>query len=207
MDGVNWEHQGLIDVSRSPAQTISGAKRTRKHPHDLVYLPPWTFEEIEYANQCLQLEIDEKTLAERYHKFGGTARFTLTTDKDLYDFGVKSLENAYSSYFKTYEQLLDAFETAEGHLPKSADMVNLCHHLFHYVPIENYFKCRIILGSAEIIERFDTLILDLNVKERYQLVRSLDRRFAKRINILEHLFKWSSMKDLFEVLRSTCAHC
>jgi hypothetical protein len=137
--------------------------------------------ELECAAHCLQLGLSEQTLAARYYKFGGTARYILTVDTNFYEHGVESLEDAYSTFFKTYEQLSDAFFTAKKHISTSADKLRLCHRLFYYVPCENYRKCQTILGSAEIVERFDFIILALKEKERNMLVRSLDVGFAGSI--------------------------
>jgi hypothetical protein len=180
-----WSELGASRTNRCiafPSPNYQWFKENEKSPaHEFIYFPLWTFEELEYANHFLQLGIDDEDLAKRYYKFGGIARFTLTSNKNFYDQGVNSLQLAYDYYFRTYDDLMDAFKTARNHLSKSADVLRLCHRLFYYVPMENFRQCRTILGSSEIVKKFDTLILTLKAKERNQLVRSLDVGFAGSI--------------------------
>jgi hypothetical protein len=164
-----------------PSPNYQWFKENAKSSFDVVYFPLWTFDELDCANERLQLGIDDTTLAQRYYKFGGTARFSLTKDLKLYTRGVVSLDKAFSTYFKSYEGLLDAFTIAKEHLATSAELLRLCHRLFYYVPSQDFESCRTILGSTEIIERFDTLISNLKTKERNQLVRSLEVGFAGSI--------------------------
>ncbi len=79
---------------------------------------------------------------------------------------------AEDAYFKTFKQLLDAFATARKH-----------HRLFPlYVRTEDFRKCQTVLGSSEIIERLDSLILTLKEKERNHLAESIVGRLFEVVN-------------------------
>ena len=43
-------------------------------------MPVWTFEELLEADSRLNLDLGNDTLAQRFHLFGGSARFCLATN-------------------------------------------------------------------------------------------------------------------------------
>jgi uncharacterized membrane-anchored protein YitT (DUF2179 family) len=127
-----------INVLLFPAPTIIGSKKMLKVTLMLYIFPCGLLASLNLPTYIFSWELLKKHYMRAFNKFGGSARFILTTDLKFFEREVVSLEKAFSIFFKSYEQLLEACEIAKENLASSPEMLRLCHRLFYYVPSEDF---------------------------------------------------------------------
>ena len=90
--------------------------------HTCLYMPVWTFEELIQADSLLHLDLGNDTLSQRFHFFGGSARFCLATDPGYIRVSEKNLLKS-ADQIKRFEMIP---EIAHNTAPRG-----LCHRIFH----------------------------------------------------------------------------
>mmetsp|Transcript_2727 Transcript_2727/g.7610 ORF Transcript_2727/g.7610 Transcript_2727/m.7610 type:complete len:407 (+) Transcript_2727:430-1650(+) len=135
--------------------------------HVTVYMPNWDPLELRLATDALHLKLDEQELAKRISLFGGTARYTLTSDADFIRTGKKALSTALVQ-IETVEHVRRCFEG-------TMDLDQVVHRLLHYCVDENDWMETKLKPASKIVASMlhERLSKKLDT-ERQMLMRWLD---------------------------------
>ncbi|KAI3656982.1 hypothetical protein MP638_004256 [Amoeboaphelidium occidentale] len=133
-----------------------------------IYLPPWTLEELRFANKNIPVGIPDDELQRRFNYFGGVARVCLENDHSKY------LE--HESYFSSGINSIDSEEYLSKLFVQNTANSEIVHRIFHIVPEETDYKFHYELCSDAAFDR----ILD-NLKQKS---KSLTAAFYNAINPL-----------------------
>ena len=89
-----------------------------------IYMPGWSWKEVQDGNKALGLKIDPKTLNQRWQFFGGTPRFLFLKDRRTVQQAMINVNTAVTSIMSVH----DVFDCFHG----KADPEKVRHRLMHY---------------------------------------------------------------------------
>lgn len=126
-----------------------------------LYMNRWTFSELSSCNDVLELNIPSDVLVRRWKYFGGTARYTLGTEraektgKDEFDDAIVKISNL--------ESVLRFFDGSHGEDEK------VVHRLMHYEDVEDPETVPGLIPGTDFIalkisERLETKLKDERAK-------------------------------------------
>ena len=134
--------------------------------HVALYMPTWTLQELNDANNFLNLGLDYDQIEKRFILFGGSARYCLTLNPDFYLQGEKDLK------IKTDD--IESFKYILCCLRNDVNLESVTHSIFHYEPVlgVSNVPCFYDLNfcSVEIERIVEKRIKDKSRERRLELV-------------------------------------
>jgi len=137
--------------------------------HTALYMPTWTLEELQTANFVLDLGLDDATIANRMSFLGGSARFCLTKETQLYLNEVSKITSKVNS--------IESFHDIKGFIITPHGTDDIHHSVLHIKPClgaEGLMNCFFIdFCSLEVIKLLDQSLADKSDSKRLEFFRWL----------------------------------
>jgi hypothetical protein len=125
----------------------------------LHYLPIWSLEELKLAAESYSKSPEK--VEERFNKIGGIPRYVLEKDVELEPLIDEKMEKLLSSKAN--------LSSAEG-----SGTNDISHRLVHFkVDPSNYMKCRLVMASRYVLDKFSDALYDKEEEE--------SRRFSRMV--------------------------
>jgi hypothetical protein len=149
-----------------PAVTILVSSPSEKYYSDFLkyssvsllhYLPIWSLEELKLAAKSYSKSTEK--VEERFNKIGGIPRYVLENDVEIEALIDEKMGRLLSSKAN--------LPSAEG-----SGTSDISHRLVHFkVDPSNYMKCRLIMASRYVLDKFSDALYDKEEEESWRFLR------------------------------------
>lgn len=140
----------------------------RDRGHRRIFMPVWTFPELQLANIELDLGIADEELRSRFALFGGSVRYCLCTDSEYLQLGHEQLMAGINNV-TSLQDVENCFSGA------ARDLTLTTHRIMHYVlNNETIVTAELMPASVEVSIRLKDKIASRLDDDRRKLMMWLD---------------------------------